>query len=106
MSDEIQAARPHGRLDSNSDPIFEKELLAHIDGGCRRLLVDFSELTYISSAGLRVVLVAAKRMKAAGGKLVLAALSAQVREVFEISGFNRILEIEPDYTSAAARLTA
>ncbi|MEI9981865.1 MAG: STAS domain-containing protein [Aliidongia sp.] len=106
MSDEIQAARPQGRLDSNSGPVFEKELLGYIEGGSRRLLLDFSDLTYISSAGLRVVLVAAKRMKAAGGKLVLASLSAQVAEVFEISGFNRILDIEPDYASASARLSA
>jgi anti-anti-sigma factor len=106
MSDVIQAARPQGRLDSNSGPVFEKELLGYIEGGCRRLLLDFSELNYISSAGLRIVLVAAKRIKAAGGRLVLAALNAQVNEVFEISGFNRILDIEPDYASAAARLSA
>lgn len=106
MSAEIQAVRPQGRLDSNSGPVFEKELLGYIDGGSRRLLLDLSELSYISSAGLRVILVAAKKMKAAGGKLVLAGLSAQVAEVFEISGFNRILDIEPDHASAEARLSA
>ncbi|HLJ65178.1 MAG TPA: STAS domain-containing protein [Stellaceae bacterium] len=106
MSDGILAVRPQGRLDSLSGPAFEKELLAHIEGGCRQMVLDFSGLNYISSAGLRVVLVAAKRMKAAGGKLVLASLNAQIHEVFEISGFNRILEIEADYAAAAARLLA
>jgi len=106
MSDEIQVARPQGRLDSNSGPVFEKELLGHIDGGSRRVLLDLSQLSYISSAGLRVILVAAKKMKAVGGQLVLSGLSAQVAEVFEISGFNRILDIEPDYASAEARLSA
>ena len=106
MSDEIQVARPGGRLDSNSGPVFEKELLGYIDGGSRRLLLDLSQLGYISSAGLRVILVAAKKMKTAGGKLVLAGLSAQVAEVFEISGFNRILEIEPDQAAAEKRLSA
>jgi anti-anti-sigma factor len=106
MSDEIKVARPEGRLDSNSGPVFEKELLAHIDGGSRRLLLDLSGLSYISSAGLRVILVAAKKMKAVGGKLVLSGLNAQVAEVFEISGFNRILDIEPDHAAAEARLSA
>jgi anti-anti-sigma factor len=106
MSDEIKCARPQGRLDSNSGPIFEKELLGYIEGGCNRLLLDFSDLTYISSAGLRVVLVAAKRMKTAGGRFVLVALNAQVSDVFEISGFSRLLDIMPDYASATARLVA
>jgi anti-anti-sigma factor len=106
MSNEIKCARPRGRLDSHSGPLFEQELLEYIAGGCSRLLIDFSELTYISSAGLRVILVAAKRMKAAGGKFVLAALNDQVSEVFEISGFSRLLDIVPDYASAAARLAA
>ena len=104
MSDEIQAARPQGRLDSNSGPVFEKELLGYIESGSRRLLLDLSDLTYISSAGLRVVLVAAKRMKAAGGKLVLASLSAQVAEVFEISGFSTLFATFPNRDDALASL--
>jgi anti-anti-sigma factor len=106
MSEEIKCARPRGRLDSQSSPLFEQELLQYIESGGGRLLLDFSELTYISSAGLRVILVAAKRMKAVGGRFVLAALNDQVSEVFEISGFSRLLDIVPDYDSAAARLTA
>ena len=68
------------------------------------LLFDFSELDYISSAGLRVVLVAAKRLKPLGGKLAVYGMQPQVKEVFEISGFLRILEIAHSREDAIRRV--
>ena len=91
---DVLVAVPAGRLDSNNAKAFEEDLLGRIEAGETKILVDFSKLDYISSAGLRVFLMAAKRMKAADGKLVLCALSENVREVFEISGFNNILDIK------------
>ena len=69
-------------------------------------MVDFSALTYVSSAGLRVILMAAKRVKQSQGKLVLFGLSPQVREVFEISGFLKILDVVDDRAAALVRLKA
>jgi len=106
MANDIQVVRPQGRLDSGTGPAFEKDLLANIEGGARRLLLDFSELQYISSAGLRIVLLAAKRMKSSGGRLALCSLNRQITEVFEISGFNAIVDILPSYDDAVARLSA
>ncbi len=106
MADDIQVVRPQGRLDSATSPTFEKSLIGTIDGGARRLVLDFSELQYISSAGLRIVLLAAKRMKSSGGRLALCSLSRQISEVFEISGFSSILDIYPSYDEAAAGLSA
>lgn len=66
-----------------------------------RWLLDLGALTYTSSAGLRVFLTYAKKVKAAGGRLVFCSLLPAVAEVFEISGFTQILTIAPD--AAAAR---
>jgi len=95
---------PSGRLDSHSAPGFEQEVLAAVAGGATRMLIDFSNVQYISSAGLRIVLIAAKKMKAGGGKLALCALSDSIAEVFKISGFSSILDIHPDQASALAAL--
>jgi len=103
---DICEVRPKGRIDSATGPAFEKDVLRQIDDGHRRLLLDFADLQYISSAGLRIVLLAAKRMKAAGGRLALCSLNPQIAEVFEISGFSRILDIHPSRDAALATLSA
>jgi anti-anti-sigma factor len=105
MADEICEVRPKGRLDSATGPAFEKDLLRQIDGGRLRLLLNFGELQYISSAGLRIVLLAAKKMKSAGGKMALCSLNPQIAEVFEISGFSNILDIHPTRDAAVVVLS-
>jgi anti-anti-sigma factor len=106
MADGVCEVRPHGRIDSVTGAAFEHDVLEQIDGGQRRLLLDFADLVYISSAGLRIVLLAAKRMKSAGGRLVLCSLNPQITEVFEISGFNRILDIQSSRDAALSLLAA
>ena len=105
MPDDICIVYLKGRLDSAASSGVEQEITDHIAGGRRRMLLDFSELHYVSSIGLRTVLVAAKRMNAEGGKLVLCSLNPQVAEVFSISGFASILDIHPTSASAEAQLT-
>ena len=106
MTDDVFELRPRGRIDSATGPAFEKDVLLQIDGGQRRLLLDFADLVYISSAGLRIVLIAAKRMKMVGGKLALCSLNPQIAEVFEISGFSRILDIHTSRDTALVTLSA
>jgi anti-sigma B factor antagonist len=65
-----------------------------MENGTQRMILDFQELDYISSAGLRVILKATKNLKGAEGKLVLCAMQDYVKEVFEISGFDSFLPIE------------
>jgi anti-anti-sigma factor len=67
--------------------------------------VDCTEMEYISSAGLRVLLVAAKHNRAAGNRLALAALRDNPREVFEICGFAAIFAIYPTVAAAVAALS-
>jgi anti-anti-sigma factor len=104
--DDLQIIRPQGRLDSSSSPALEKQAMDVIDAGARRLLIDFVDLIYISSAGLRAALAVAKRMSAAGGRLALCSLNPQIAEVFQISGVDAIIDIHPTAESAAARLMA
>ena len=104
--EEFQAVRLPARLDASNGPTLETQILSVIDGGARRLLLDCSDMQYVSSAGLRVVLAIVKRMKAVNGQLALCSLSEPVAEVFKISGYDTILEIFPDREAATARLTA
>ncbi|MBM4124275.1 MAG: STAS domain-containing protein [Nitrospira sp.] len=82
-----------GRLDASTAGRLEEKLLALIDGGEKQFVGNFLELDYISSAGLRVLLMAAKRLKSGSGKIVLSSLKDHIREVFEIAGFVTIFPI-------------
>jgi anti-anti-sigma factor len=82
-----------GRLDGKTSLEAEQAVKNILDGENTRLLFDLEFLEYLSSAGLRVVLGAAKEMKRRDGKFVLCALNAYVKEVFEVSGFGTIIPI-------------
>ena len=81
-----------GRLDTMTSPQLEKELGESLDG-VEELIFDFSDLAYVSSAGLRVLLSTQKRMKRQGD-MVIQNVNDEVMEVFEITGFVDILTIE------------
>lgn len=91
-----------GRLDATSSPNLEKELLALLDAGEKDYVADLAGLEYISSVGLRVLLMAAKKAKSAGGKVVLSSLNDHVHEVFEIAGFTAIFPIYSSLDEAIA----
>jgi len=82
-----------GRLDAVTTPVLEKDLTELLAGGERFLVLDLGDLDYISSAGLRTLLVVTKRLREKQGRLLLASLKSVVREVFEISGFSSIIPI-------------
>lgn len=92
-----------GRLDSSSAGALEAVLPARVQAN-DKVVLNLADVPYVSSAGLRVLLIGAKAARAAGHRLVLAGLSESVREVFDISGFTAIFTIEPDLDSALAVL--
>ncbi len=96
--------RPQGRLDSATSPAFEVTVLERIEGGCRRLVLDLSDVGYISSAGLRVILAAGKKLRGTQGKLVLCGLRDEVRGVFEMSGFLDLFPVTGTLAEALAQL--
>ena len=90
-----------GSLDAVSSGEFEKELGTLMDKGENTFVIDFGELDYISSAGIRSILITAKKLKAREGYLSLCSLKDLVEEVFKISGFRSII---PIYESVNAAL--
>ena len=102
---EVTTVVAGGRLDVMGAPEIEASCKKLISEGTQRLLLDMASVEYISSAGLRSLLVLAKAMKASGGTLVLCSLTAAVREVMEISGFDNILSLAADRSAAMVLLT-
>ena len=95
---------PAGRVDSVSSAELERVVVARLDGGERRLVLDLSGVEYISSAGLRVLLMAAKRLKAPPAALVLCGLGPSVRAVLELAGFLPLFTVEAGREQALARV--
>lgn len=95
---------PVGRLDSTHSAEFERVVLAVFDRGEKNLLVDLAEVPYISSRGLRVFLVGARRAADAGGRLAVCSLPEFVRSTFEATGFLNLLAMFDSRTDALASL--
>lgn len=81
-----------GRLDTVTAPYFEAELKQSLTN-VEKLVLDFSELEYLSSAGLRIILAAHKLMLNLGG-MVIRRVNETILEIFEVTGFSDILTIE------------
>lgn len=82
-----------GRLDSATSPMLGERLTAVLEAAKVRVLVDFSQLEYISSAGFRILLQAAKRADQNTSKFVLCGVSGKVRQLFDLGGFLDLFSI-------------
>jgi len=82
-----------GRLDASSSPMVDQAMQGQLTEDDKLLLCDMAELEYISSAGLRILLMRAKEMAARKGKLALFAPRPEVKQVFEIAGFTKIIPL-------------
>ncbi len=95
-----------GRLSSAVADVFEHQIAQALDHKPLVLLVDFSGLEFITSAGLRILILALKRAKAEGRQIHLCGLSEPVHEVFQVSGLVQIFPIHPGPAEALAALEA
>ena len=102
QTSEISILTPAGRMDGSTAASIEKEILDVISAGFARVVLDLSQIEYISSAGLRVVVIAAKRLKQRSGTFVLCSLQPLVREVFEVSGLLGVVTIMASLGEAMA----
>ena len=89
---DVLVALPDGRLDTSNAPEAEKAIDDQIDEGNHRIVIDFSKTSYISSAGLRVILKTAKLITQKGGGFALCNANEQIGEVLQISGFNSLVK--------------
>jgi anti-anti-sigma factor len=92
-TDGVVLHRLKGRLDNSASGTAEGAILGSFAGPAMRVILDMRDVAYVSSAGLRVVLMAAKKARASDGRLALFGLPPAVREVFDISGFSKVLAI-------------
>jgi anti-anti-sigma factor len=104
--DGVHVIAPAGRIDTTTAGAVETSLAAALAGPSPRLVIDLSSVEYISSAGLRVLLVAARRVQTTGGRLALCALSQPVRQVFQLAGFVPLFTIDDTRDAAVARLAS
>ncbi len=102
--DDVLSADVGGRIDGSNVVQFEEAIRTAIEDSDRAVIMDFGKLVYISSAGLRAVLLTAKSLHSRDAKLLLCSLSGPIREVFEISGFDKILPIHPSRAEALSSL--
>ena len=96
-----------GRIDQATANLFEEKLavwLAPGSDGKSSVVLDFFGVDYISSVGLRVLMLAARQIKAQNGEIAIAALTPVVAEVFQISRFNRVIAVHADVASALLSL--
>ena len=82
-----------GRIDTTSSPELENEIKSDLEG-IKKIILDFKNVEYISSSGLRVLLSLHKTMTASDGELIISKPADMVVEVFEVTGFADILNIE------------
>lgn len=82
-----------GRVDSTTSQMLGERLTAVLETAKARVLVDFSQVEYISSAGFRILLQAAKRADENTAKLVLCGVSGKVRQLFDLGGFLDLFSI-------------
>ncbi len=92
--------QPVGRIDTNTSADFEGKLVDVLDRQEINIVIDLSAIDYVSSAGLRVFLMAAKKLKSLGGNFILAGMNDHIKEVFDISGFTPIFTLTSDTVSA------
>ncbi|MGE3954024.1 MAG: STAS domain-containing protein [Parachlamydiales bacterium] len=96
--------RLEGRMDAATSPAVDTKIGALLQGGVEKLILSFKGVDYLSSAGMRVILAASKKLAAKKGKLLLCELKPQVLEVLKLAGFDRILEIVATEQEARSQL--
>lgn len=104
MQQEVAVVALAGRFDAQSAGQVDSSLQARFQEDVEKLVVDMERVEYVSSAGLRVLLAAAKKSSGLGGHLVLCGLHPYVLEVFEVAGFTSIFQITPDTSAALASI--
>jgi anti-anti-sigma factor len=91
--DGVTIVEPQGRIDTVGAKPFGDRVVALINSGSHRILIDLRQILYISSAGFRALLIAAKLMDTANGKLVLCGMSPEIKRLFEIGNFTDLFAI-------------
>jgi anti-anti-sigma factor len=98
----VTVVKIQGRLDTISAPELEQEMTALMGQGDSSFIVDMARMEYISSAGLRSILLVAKKLKPLGGKMVFCSMTPMVAKVFSVSNFSSLFAIHDSLETALA----
>jgi len=101
---EIIVMRVKGRLDAASSPQLEQTINSIIDGGHFKIVLNFSDVEYLSSAGMRLMLAISKKLQHLEGKVVACSLNDDVMEVIKMAGFNQVIEFYPSEQESLTHL--
>ena len=101
---QVHVVHAAGRLDSVTAEAFDARMQPAIVTPGIQVVLDLAKINYVSSAGLRSLLVLLKQVKALGGALILAAVHPRVQDILEIAGFTSAFAIAPTQADALARL--
>ena len=104
-TDGVVVVTPGGRIDTTTSPALDAHLASLVSRSERRIVVDFTGVDYISSAGLRVLLLFARRMKDTGGALALCGMGDAVHQVFQLAGFLPLFTVCPSADAAVREVT-
>ena len=102
----VTAVTVKGRVDSTTADKLRTHLASVIQSGCARLVIDLKEVAYISSAGFRTLLITARSVDQAKGKLVLCGVAGEVKRLFDIASFTELFTIMPNQDDAVTAANA
>jgi anti-anti-sigma factor len=100
---EVKVVRMKGSLDTQTSPEAQTQMTELIAQGAAKIVVNFEKLDYVSSAGLRILLTTAKKLKGIGGELRICGLNGDVQEAFRFAGFHMILTVKKTESEALER---
>ncbi|WP_119419938.1 STAS domain-containing protein [Desertibaculum subflavum] len=103
---DVTVLSPTGRIDLDTTPPLQDCLLPLTQVASAKVVVDFAGVSYISSSGLRALMLGAKAARAAQGRLVVCCLNPAVAEIFRISRFHLVVEVQNDLAAALAALSS
>ncbi|MGF1520721.1 MAG: STAS domain-containing protein [Leptolyngbyaceae cyanobacterium] len=99
MKPKVNIIEPAGIFDSTQADAFHQQVEAALEQGADKLLVDLSEITFVDSSGLGVLVIALKKVRASEKDMYICSVNEQVRMLFELTSMDRVFEILPDRTT-------
>ena len=88
-----------GRIDASNSGQIHERIMDEIESGCQTVIINFSQVSYISSAGLRILIYASKAMVKQSGSFYICSINKNIEKIFQISGLTGIFDIHPDVES-------
>jgi len=102
---DVCIVRIAGRLDAISSPDVERKVLEMIDSGKQKMIVDFAGVDYLSSAGMRMLLAATKKVNALSGTFIIFSIQDIVMDVLKMSGFDHVITLASDEKDALSKIS-